>query len=148
MIATSMESRIRSRSVVRPTKMWVLGVFFTTSSSARACSAFCTSSRSPWVRIGGDRLQPCRGGLYQAGRFVHRYSGLGVTLGIAAQSRCSQNLLTMKVPKVRKKPSSGSSRRQRGGPRTDAEGYTAEAFGESMSFAMIRGTECLTSSRW
>ncbi|CAM9565516.1 unnamed protein product [Ascophyllum nodosum] len=121
-----MAPRSRSRSGVRTTRMWVLGVFFTTTCSART---FCISTRSPWVRISGDRLlsRPARG-LDQTGCFVHRYSGFGVTLGVVTPARGTDNLLAMKVPKVGKKPSPGNSRRQRGGPRTNAEGYTAEAF--------------------
>lgn len=88
--------------------------------------AFCAAVRS-WPSQ-GDRLSPRRSDLFQGEGFVRGLAALEA----AASAGRSEDSLSMKVQKVRKNPAkkSNSSTRRRRGPRTDVEGYSAEAFGE------------------
>lgn len=104
-------------------RMWVLGAYLvTTCSVTQQSSAFCTSLRS-WSALSAGRSLRRRGDFLRGDVFVDRVP----LLGFSAPDVRAESLLSMKAQKARRK---GQVRRQRGGPRTDAEGYTAEAFGK------------------
>lgn len=105
--------------------LWALGVFaLAMAYSVRRAEAFCSAS---------SFRSDLRPRYHQLGDHHAKGLGLGVALGEVTPGRRRESALYM-VQKVRKKKAmrrnSNSVRRQRGGPRTDAEGYTAEAFGE------------------
>lgn len=85
--------------------------------------AFCTVRSRPWPSASGGRSS-----LYQSNAFHGDMYLYGTTaLGLASPSWRTDKSISMKVKtrKARKNPQA-----RRGGPRTDAEGYSAEAFGE------------------
>lgn len=119
----TMTPRERSKMAPNTSRMWVLGAYLvTTCSVTQQSSAFRTSLRS-WPALSAGRSLRRRGDFLRGDVFFDRVP----LLGFSAPDVRAEGLLSMKVKKVRQK---GQVRRQRGGPRTDAEGYTAEAFGK------------------
>ena len=86
--------------------------------------AFCTVGSRPWPSSTGGRSSLYHGHTFHGDVSLHSMTEMGVA---GQQAWRTEESLSMKVKthKGRKSPKA-----RRGGPRTDAEGYSAEAFGE------------------
>lgn len=125
-----MASPERPRSRGKPnTSVWFLGAYFlVTRCGGWGTMAFCTVGSRPWPSASGGRSSLDQGSAFHGERYLRSITALGV----AAPAWRADKSVSMKVKtqKARKNPKA-----RRGGPRTDAEGYSAEAFGESVGWA-------------